>query len=279
MNIGGHLSTKDGFAKLPEKAHKLGLKTYQFFSKNQMQWKVSPLKEEDAAAHVDAAKKAGIWDEAIHASYLINLGSPEENKYKKSFEAFLEEITRGDQLGVQLLIFHPGAHMGSGEQKALERISGALNSAIERIKDSRVKLIVENTAGQGSMVGYSLDHLGYIADNSINKERIGFCIDTCHAYQAGYDLNNNLDSFLSEFDSKVGLKLLRAFHLNDSKYPFNRHLDRHENLGKGTLSHDFYINFFNEPTLDDLPVFLETPEGEDGYPKDLEFLKSLGIKL
>jgi deoxyribonuclease-4 len=279
MNIGGHLSTKDGFARLPENAHRLGLKTYQFFSKNQMQWKAPPLNEEDAAAHSDAAKKAGIFDEAIHASYLINLGSPEEDKYRRSLESFLEEIRRGDKLGVKLLIFHPGAHMGSGEKKALERISGAMNSALEKMKDSSVKLIVENTAGQGSVVGYSLDHLGYIADNSINRDRIGFCIDTCHAYQAGYDLNNDFDSFLSELDAKIGLKFLRAFHLNDSKYPFNRHLDRHENLGKGTLSKDFYVNLFTEPRLSHLPAFLETPEGEDGYPKDLEFLRSLGLKL
>ena len=279
MNIGAHLSTKDGFSKLPENAHALGLRTYQFFSKNQMQWKSRPLDKNEAEAHAKAAKKLGIENEAIHASYLLNLGSPEDGKWKMSYDAFVEEIRRADQLGVPLLIFHPGAHMGSGEENALKRISKAVNSATEETKGARVKLVVENTAGQGSMVGHSLDHLGYLAKNSNDSERIGFCIDTCHAYQAGYDISNDLDAFLSEFDSKVGLDLLRAFHLNDSKYPFNKHLDRHENLGKGTLSHDFYVNLFNEKRLAKVPAFLETPEGEEGYPKDLEFLRSLGIKI
>ncbi len=279
MNIGAHLSTKDGFSKLPGNAHALGLKTYQFFSKNQMQWKSRPLTKEDAEAHVTASKQAGIVDEAIHASYLLNLGSPEEDKFKMSYGAFLDEIRRAEELGVPFLIFHPGAHMGSGEGSALKRIAGAMNLAIEETKAAKVKLVVENTAGQGSMVGYSLEHLAYLAENSINTDRIGFCIDTCHAYQAGYDLSNKFDSFLSEFDSKVGIKLIRAFHLNDSKYPFNKHLDRHENLGKGTLSHSFFINLFKETKLAKVPAFLETPEGEEGYPKDLKFLKSLGIKM
>ncbi len=279
MNLGAHLSTKEGFAKLPENAHALGLKTYQFFSKNQMQWKARPLDKDEAEAHVKAAKSAKVVDESIHASYLLNLGSPEDDKFRMSYGAFVDEIMRAGQLGVPFLIFHPGAHMGSGEQNALKRISGAMNSAIEDTKGSKVKLLVENTAGQGSMVGYSLEHLGFIAENSIDRERIGFCIDTCHTYQAGYDISNDLDSFLSEFDSKVGLKLLRAFHLNDSKFPFNKHLDRHENLGKGTLSRSFYVNLFAESRLAKVPAFLETPEGEEGYPKDIRFLESLGIKL
>ncbi|MGC8562880.1 MAG: deoxyribonuclease IV [Thermoplasmata archaeon] len=279
MRIGAHLSTRDGFAKLPENAFKLGLRTYQFFSKNQMQWKSRPLNEEEAIAHAKAAKKAGIDDEAIHASYLINLGSPEDDKYKKSYDAFIDELRRAEKLGVPYLIFHPGAHMGSGEEKALKRISEAMNSAIRDTNDIRVKLVVENTAGQGSVVGYSLEHLAFLSENSINKDRIGFCIDTCHAYQAGYDLSNKFDAFMSELDSKIGINMIKAFHLNDSKFPLNRHLDRHENLGKGTLSHEFYISLFGEKRLSNVPAFLETPEGEEGYPKDLSFLKSLGIKL
>ncbi|EQB64688.1 MAG: hypothetical protein AMDU3_IPLC00004G0266 [Thermoplasmatales archaeon I-plasma] len=279
MRIGAHLSTKDGFSKLPENALKLGLRTYQFFSKNQMQWKSRPLDEKEAIAHSEAAKQAGINDEAIHASYLLNLGSPEDDKYKRSYDAFLDELARAEKLGVPYLIFHPGAHMGSGEENALRRISEAMNSAIRDTRGAKVKLVVENTAGQGSMVGYSLEHLAFLADNSVDKDRMGFCVDTCHAYQAGYDLSNKFEEFLSEFDSKIGIDLIRAFHLNDSKYPFNRHLDRHENLGKGTLSHEFYIALFGEKRLSNVPAFLETPEGEEGYPKDIEFLKSLGIKL
>lgn len=279
MNIGGHLSTKDGFSKLPENAHTLGLRTYQFFSKNQMQWKARPLDAGEAQAHREAAKKAGISDEAIHASYLLNLGSPEDAKWKMSYDAFVDEIRRADLLGVPLLIFHPGAHMGSGEENALKRISKAMNSAIEDTQGSKVRLTVENTAGQGSMVGYSIDHLSEIARNVDQKERIGFCIDTCHTYQAGYDINNDLGAFLSEFEDKVGIEMIKAVHLNDSKYEFNKHLDRHENLGKGKFSKEFYKNIFEEKRLSKVPAFLETPEGEEGYPKDLRFLRSLRIEL
>ncbi|MGC8645093.1 MAG: deoxyribonuclease IV [Thermoplasmata archaeon] len=279
MRIGGHLSTKDGFPKLPENAIKLSLRTYQFFSKNQMQWKGSPIREEDALGHREAARKYGIEDEAIHASYLINLGTPEEDKFRKSYDAFIDEINRAEKLGVRLLIFHPGAHMGSGEKKALERISRAIDSAIDDTKGSHVSLIVENTAGQGSVVGSTLEHLQSIMDGVEKKERLGFCIDTCHAFQAGYDLNSSLDEFISEFKEKLGIGTLKAIHLNDSKYQLGRHLDRHENLGKGFLSRDFYVNIFSRKELKDIPAYLETPLGEEGYPDDLKFLRDLGIKL
>ncbi len=279
MILGAHLSTKDGFGKLPENAIALGLRSYQFFSKNQMQWKSSPIKSGDAEAHREAVKKYAIRSPAIHASYLLNLCSPEEDKYRKSYDAFLDEIRRADQLGVDTLIFHPGAHMGSGMDGALDRLSGALDSAIGDTHATSVVLTIENTAGQGSMVGYSIDQLATVFHNVKDRKRVGFCIDTCHAFQAGYDLNNNLDSFLDEFDSKVGLRALKAFHLNDSKYPFNKRLDRHENLGKGYLAKEFFTAFFGEAKLGDVPAYLETPEGEEGYPKDINFLKSLGIPL
>jgi len=279
MRIGAHLSTKDGFPKLPENAEKLGLRTYQFFSKNQMQWKGPKIREEDARGHREEAKKHGMEDMAIHASYLINLGSPEDEKFKKSYDAFLDEINRAEILGVKRLIFHPGAHMGSGEKKALDRICKGMNEAIEDTKNSHVTLVVENTAGQGSVVGYSLDHLQFIMDGVEKKSRLGFCIDTCHAFQAGYDLNNSFDKFLEEFNEKIGIKMISAVHLNDSKYQLGKHLDRHENLGKGFLSNDFYVAVFKEEKLKDVPAYLETPLGEEGYPGDLNFLRSLGIKL
>lgn len=279
MIIGAHLSTKDGFGKLPENALVMGLKTYQFFSKNQMQWKSKPLNEQEARKHFDEIRKRGIRSPAIHASYLLNLCSPEDDKFKRSYDAFLDEIRRADQLGVKILIFHPGAHMGSGIDSALRRLSGALESAIGDTSDTNVVLTIENTAAQGSMVGYSIDQLSTVYNSVADKKRIGFCIDTCHAFQAGYDLNNELSSFISEFDSEIGLSRLKAFHLNDSKYPFNKHLDRHANLGQGNLSKDFFISLFNEKKLREIPAYLETPGGEEGYPNDLKYLKALGIAL
>lgn len=279
MIIGAHLSTRTGFGKLPENAVSMGLRTYQFFSRNQMQWRSSPLKTEEVKLHRENMKKFGIKSPAIHASYLINLGTTDEEKFRKSYGAFIDEINRAEQLGVGLLIFHPGAHLGSGEKKGLERISNAMNSAADDTKEFKVKLTVENTAGQGSVVGFSVEHLTFLRDNMHDRERIAFCIDTCHAFQAGYDLNNKLDSFISEVEEGVGLDNIKAFHLNDSKYPFNKHLDRHENLGKGHLSPDFFRALFSNKKLKDIPSFLETPGGEEGYPDDLRYLKSLGISL
>ncbi len=279
MILGGHLSTKDGFAKLPENAVKIGFKTYQFFSKNQMQWKAKPIPANEANEHRENMKKFSIQKPAIHASYLLNLGNPEKDKLNKSYEAFIDEINRAETLGIELLIFHPGAHMGSGEKNALDRIAGSINRASDDTKGSKVKMVIENTAGQGTVVGYSLDHLSYIGDNVNDKSRIGFCIDTCHIFQAGYDLNNNFDGVIGEIDSKIGLEKISAIHLNDSKPPFNKHLDRHEMLGKGKIDKNFFKSIFEIEKLKNTPAFLETPEGEEGYPKDIEFLRSLGIRL
>lgn len=279
MIIGAHLSTKDGFSRLPENAIKMGLKTYQFFSKNQMQWNGKPIDKEEAILHRSNMEKFGIKKPAIHASYLLNLGNPEKEKLEKSYNAFLDELKRAEELGVELLIFHPGAHMGSGESAALERIVESMNRAAEETKGYKVNMIVENTAGQGSVVGYSLEHLAYILDNVEYKKRVGFCIDTCHIYQAGYDISNNFDGVLDQIKSIIGISNIKAVHLNDSKPPFNKHLDRHEMLGKGKIDKSFFVKLFQVDEFMQVPAFLETPEGEEGYVKDLDYLRSLGIKL
>lgn len=279
MILGGHLSTKDGFGKLPENATKIGFKTYQFFSKNQMQWKAKPIPEQEANLHKDNIKKFNIQKPAIHASYLLNLGSPEKDKLEKSYEAFIDEIKRAEELGIELLIFHPGAHMGSGEKKALDNIVESMNRAIEETKGYKVNLVVENTAGQGTVVGYSMDHLSFIRDNIEDRSRVGFCIDTCHIYQAGYDISNNFEGVMDEIKTKIGSDYIKAIHLNDSKPPFNKHLDRHEMLGKGTIDRSFFRKIFEVREFSKIPAFLETPEGEEGYQKDIEFLKSLGLEL
>ncbi len=277
MIIGGHLSTKEGFGKLPEIAKGLGFNTYQFFSKNQMQWKSKPIDEKSAKEHIENISKFNIIQPAIHASYLLNLGSPEEAKRKQSYDAFRDEIERANKLGVELLIFHPGAHMGSGTKSALDNIINSMNQAIEDTKEMKVKLVVENTAGQGTVVGSKVEELAYILDGIHKKERIGFCIDTCHTFQAGYDLNEKYEEVMDSFVSSLGSERILAFHLNDSKPPFGKHLDRHEMLGEGKLSRDFFKNILSDKKWINKPFYLETPEGEEGYGKDLDFIKSLGI--
>jgi len=279
MIIGGHLSTKEGFGKLPEIAVGIGFNTYQFFSKNQMQWKSKPIDDKSAQEHIKNMEKFNIIKPAIHASYLLNLGSPEDSKREQSYNAFLDEILRAEKLGVEILIFHPGAHMGSGTKKALDNIIENMNRAIEETKELKVKLTVENTAGQGTVVGSTVEELQYIKDGIHTKARIGFCIDTCHAFQAGYNLNEKYNEVFDEFVSSLGKDMIVAFHLNDSKPPFNKHLDRHEMLGKGHLSKEFFVNLLTDPRWKDVPLYLETPEGEEGYPKDLDFIRKLGIKI
>ncbi|WP_460163158.1 deoxyribonuclease IV, partial [Ruminococcus sp. 25CYCFAH16] len=257
MIIGGHLSTKEGFGKLPEIAVGIGFNTYQFFSKNQMQWKSKPIDDKSAQDHIINMKKYNIIQPAIHASYLLNLGSPEESKWEQSYAAFIDEILRANKLGVELLIFHPGAHMGSGTKNALNKIVEGMNRAIEETKGLKVKLTVENTAGQGTVVGSTIEDLQYIRDGIEDKSRLGFCFDTCHAFQAGYNLNENYNEIFDDFVSSLGNGMLVAFHLNDSKPPFNKHLDRHEMLGKGNLSKQFFINLLTDSR------WKETPRSEE----------------
>lgn len=279
MIIGGHLSTKEGFAQLPEKAKSLGFNTYQFFSKNQMQWKSKPIDQKSAIEHISNMKKFKIESPVIHASYLLNLGTPEDDKRKLSFEAFIDEINRASYLGVKLLVFHPGAHMGAGVKVALDNIVNNMNEAINKTKGSDVVLVVENTAGQGTVVGSKIEELSYIIEGIEDKSRVGFCIDTCHAFQAGYDLNGKYDEIMDQFANSLGKDKIMVFHLNDSKPPLGKHLDRHEMLGKGNLKPQFFENLLSDERWKKKPFILETPEGEDGYPKDIQFIKSLNIKI
>ena len=277
MLLGAHVSISGGVDKSPERGRDVTCDCMQIFSKNQMQWKVSPLQLESANRFKENSDKFGIKETVIHDSYLINLGSPNKALLKQSREAFLDEMVRAKHLGVRSLIFHPGAHMGSGEQAGLKRIAESMNWARKEFGSGDVQLVLEITAGQGSVLGYSFEQLARIIDMLEDQKNAGMCFDTCHAYAAGYDIKTpkGYKETFDLFDDVLGMDRLKAMHLNDSKGRQGSHLDRHEQIGKGFLGLDCFRNFMNDERFRNIPMVLETPLAEEGYKKELKILRSL----
>ena len=217
--LGAHVSAAGGVEKAPQRGYHLTCECIQIFSKNQNQWKAKPLTEDSITKFRAGVKEFGIKSVLIHDSYLINLASPDEKKLKMSMDAFIDEIGRADQLGVEQLVFHPGSHMGEGEESGLRKIADNLNRVIDLKPDSPVKLLLENTAGQGTNLGFRFEHLAMIIDLVLDKSRMGVCFDTAHALAAGFDLREKekYAQTWKSFDDIIGLEYLAAFHLNDSK--------------------------------------------------------------
>jgi len=247
------------------------------FVKNQRRWDVSPLSAEEIVAFKDALKQSGISAEhvLVHDSYLINLGHPREAEREKSLNAFVDEIRRCEALGLRLLNFHPGSHLNEiSAQVCLDNIAGSLNFAIANT--SGVKLVLENTAGQGSNLGYDFAQLAYVIDKISNKDRIGVCIDTCHAFAAGYDLRSPqaYERTMSEFDRAIGYKFLSGMHLNDTKNELSMRKDRHESLGRGFLGLAAFENIMNDPNIDEIPLILETID-DSLWAEEIALLRSM----
>ncbi len=276
MMLGGHVSITGGVFNAPERARAIGCDCMQIFSKNQMQWRSKPLTPEDAAAFRRKVDEHGIREPVIHDSYLINLASPDKDLLEKSREAFRDELVRADALGVRYVVFHPGAHMGSGEQTGLRRIAESVSWALKEA-GGRAMAVLEITAGQGTVLGSSFEQLGRIIDMVEDQKRAGICFDTCHAYAAGYDVRTKAgyEATMRSMDESVGLDRLKAMHLNDSKGKQGSHLDRHDNIGKGFIGKEGFANVMNDERLGGIPMLLETPGGEKAYPADLEVLRSL----
>ena len=231
------------------------------FVKNQRQWNAKALEVESINKFDENLKLANIKKEHIlpHNSYLINLGHPDTEKRKKSINAFIDEISRANLLGLKMINFHPGSHLREiSENECLENISNSINFIIANTSD--VKLVIENTAGQGSNLGYKLEHLAYLIDKTQNKQRIGVCIDTCHFFAGGYDIRSkeSYKETMSEFDRLVGYKYLSGMHLNDSKNSLGVKKDRHESIGKGTLGLEAFENIMRDENIDEIPLILET---------------------
>lgn len=274
--IGAHVSAAGGVDQAVIRAHELEATAFALFTKNQRQWKAAPLPEDVIEKFKMACEKYGYSSNQIlpHDSYLINLGHPVTEALEKSREAFLDELQRCEQLGLSLLNFHPGSHlMQIDEDKCLEKISESLNIALSQTQG--VTAVIENTAGQGSNLGFRFEHLAKIIDGVEDKSRVGVCIDTCHAFAAGYDLRTEEECIktFQQFDDVVGFKYLRGMHLNDAKSEFNSRVDRHHSLGEGNIGKTVFSWMMRDPRFDGIPMILETVN-PDIWMDEIAWLKS-----
>lgn len=261
--FGAHVSSSGGVENAPLNAMAIGAKAFALFTKNQRQWVGKPLTEENITLFKENLAKSGILPSMVlpHDSYLINLGHHEKEALAKSREAFLDEMQRCEQLGLNKLNFHPGSTLKEiSEDECLLLVAESINMALEKTKG--VIAVIENTAGQGSNVGYTFEHLQSIIENVDDKSRVGVCIDTCHAFSAGYDLStfDSADKVFAEFDNIVGFQYLQGMHLNDTMKPLGSRVDRHNNIGKGFLGFNIFEYIAGDKRFDDIPLILETPD-------------------
>jgi deoxyribonuclease-4 len=261
--IGAHVSASGGVGNAVLNAEAIGATAFALFTRNQRSWVSKPLEQGDVNGFKSLMRERGFDARYVlpHDSYLINLGSPDEETLAKSRAAFLDEMQRAQQLGLTMLNFHPGSHLNRmGEGECLDQIAREINLALDRTEG--VTAVIENTAGQGTNLGWRFEHIARIIEGVDDKSRVGVCIDTCHTLAAGYDIGTEMgyQFTMEEFDRVVGLKYLRAVHLNDSKKGVGSHVDRHESLGLGLMGRDFFVRFMNDPRFDDMPIILETPD-------------------
>jgi deoxyribonuclease-4 len=272
--IGAHVTASGGVENAPLNASQIGANAFALFTKNQRQWKSTPLSEKSIKLFKENCEKNNLDTKYIlpHDSYLINLGSPDEEGLMKSRDAFLDEMQRCEQLGINLLNFHPGSHLKQiTVEECLDIIAESINITLSKTKG--VTAVIENTAGQGTNVGNEFWHLKHIIDKVEDKSRVGICIDTCHTYSAGYDLVGNYENVFKELDEVVGLDYLKAIHLNDSKKELGSRVDRHESIGKGTLGIEFFKRFMKDSRFDNIPIVLETPD-ETIWADEIKLLRS-----
>ncbi len=272
--FGAHVSAAGGVENAPVNAKNIGAGAFALFTKNQRQWVAAPLSATSIEAFKQRCAELGFSAKQIlpHDSYLINLGHPERAALEKSRAAFLDEMSRCEQLGLDRLNFHPGSHLGQIPiEKCLDIVAESINMALD--KTHGVTAVIENTAGQGSNVGFAFEHLAYIIDRVEDKSRVGYCIDTCHAFAAGYDLSTATacEETFTALERIVGFRYLRGMHLNDTMKPLASHVDRHQSLGEGALGIEVFKYIAADPRFDDLPLILETPN-EERWPEEIKTL-------
>ncbi len=275
--IGAHISAAGGVENAPLNAHEIGAMAFAFFTKNQRQWVSPPLTSKSIDAFRSNCEKYNYKPHQIlpHDSYLINLGNPDPDGLGRSRYAFNDEMKRCELLGLDRLNFHPGSHLGKmTEEQCLDLIAESVNIALG--KSSGVTAVIENTAGQGTNLGYRFGHLRHIIDKVEDKSRVGVCIDTCHAFTSGYDISDaaGFKKVFDEFETIVGFKYLRGMHLNDSKKAFGTRVDRHDSLHKGVLGDEVFSLIMNDPRFDGIPLILETPD-ETLWADEIRYLYSL----
>lgn len=277
--LGAHVSVAGGLPTAIGRATDLGCTAIQIFVKNANQWRGKELSDADVEAFRAARAGSAVGPVVAHASYLINLCATDPALLDKSREALADELARCARLGVEGLVVHPGAHLGAGEEAGIDCVAASLDAVLAALPDAPARILLENTAGQGSCLGHRLEHLARIRERTKAPERVGICVDTCHAFAAGYALHEpaGYEGFLAEIEELTGLGVLGAVHLNDSVRPFGSRRDRHAHIGEGEIGLDLFARLLQDPRLARVPMLLETEPGDGmaGHRKDLETLRGL----
>jgi deoxyribonuclease-4 len=274
--LGAHMSIAGGVHTAVERGMQIGCTTIQMFVKNNNQWRGKPLTSTDVSTYKDLLSKSSIGPVVVHDTYLINLCAKDKTILRKSRAALKDELDRCELLGVPYLNFHPGAHVGRGEEEGIKRIAESLDIIHDQTKEYRVKSVIETTAGQGTAIGYRFEQIRSIIDAVEEKQRMAVCVDTCHVFAAGYDIatERGYETTFEEFDAVIGLDRLVAFHVNDSKREFGSRVDRHEHIGKGKIGLAGFGFLMNDPRFRAIPKILETEKGPD-MKEDIENMKVL----
>lgn len=279
MLLGAHLSTAGGVDKSFDRAVELGCTAFQIFTKSNRQWSAKPLPPDEVARYHQRQQETGIAPVICHASYLLNLGTPDEALWRKSIDALVVELERCELLKIPYLVLHPGAHVNSGINAGLSRVAAGLDTAHQRLPDVRVKVALEITAGQGTTLGASFEEMAAIISACRQQDRLAVCFDTCHALVAGYEFRTlaSYQTVISKFDQVIGLERLKVIHVNDSTKDLGSHIDRHQHIGEGCIGLEPFGYFLNDPRLAEVPFLLETPVEDDpgDNQRNLARLRSL----
>ena len=274
ITLGAHLSASKGFVNMYETALSIGANTFQFFTRNPRGGKAKDIDIADIDEFLKLVNANDSFGTVLaHAPYTLNACSAKADVRTFALETFKDDISRMELIPNQLYNFHPGSHVGQGEEKGIEQIAEILNEVI--FEDMTTTVLLETMAGKGSEIGKTFEELNEIIKRVEQSDKVGVCLDTCHVHDGGYDIVNSLDEVLEQFDKVIGIDRLKALHLNDSKNPVGAHKDRHEKIGEGYIGINAFEKIVNHPVLSTLPMFLETPNELDGYAKEIELLRSL----
>lgn len=271
--IGAHLSSSKGYTAMLRQAQEIGANTFQFFTRNPRGGKAKDIDCSDIEEFLKLKESENFPVILAHAPYTLNCCSDKEEVRQFAVNTFADDLKRMEYTPGQLYNFHPGSHVGQGAKKGIELIAGALNSVL--YSEMTTTVLLETMAGKGTEIGRSFLELKEIIDKTELSDKLGVCLDTCHVFDGGYDIVNDLDGVLEEFDKIIGLRRLKAVHLNDSKNPMGSHKDRHEKIGQGNIGADAMARIINHPALKDLPFYLETPNDIGGYAEEIKLLKTL----
>lgn len=269
--IGCHLSASKGFLHMAKEASSIGANTFQFFTRNPRGFAAKDIDNRDVEAFIEYTAENNFGKILAHAPYTLNPSSADERVRELALRIMLDDMERMEYIPGNLYNFHPGSHVGQGAEKGIELTSQLLNTILTPTQSTTV--LLETMSGKGSEIGRSFEELREIIDKTVLSDKVGVCLDTCHVYDAGYDIVGNLDGVLDEFDKIIGLDKLYAIHMNDSKNPFESHKDRHEKIGEGSIGLEAMKGIINNPRLRKLPIFLETPNELDGYKSEIALLK------